>query len=218
MEAGNKSIYDRQFWGNILVVGKTGCGKTYFLQKLGLNKFFGNLVKTEWVTGIETDEQREAEIQSHFSNKVEFHLAAEPDDLVSLIEKFKLRTRDLVNNENNSVFGKKILMDCFIVMDDVSGVADNCKKFAEFLTIYRKYRYHCIYVFHIIAPESQIWKKNNYCKLIFLIFFHRVWHTILLLKSFKVIVYKEQKKMFLLLQCGSIGFLVTLPTQMNNIV
>ena len=51
-------------------------------------------------------------------------------------------------------------MDCFIVMDDVLGVADNCKKFAEFLTIYRKYRYHCIYVLHIIAPESQIWKKK----------------------------------------------------------
>ena len=175
MEAGNKLIYDGQFQGNILVVfGKTGCGKTHFLQKLGLNNFFANLVKTEWVAGIEIDKQREAEIQSCFSNKVEFHLATEPGDLVSLIEKFKLRTRDLVNNENNSVFGKKILMDCFIVMDDVSGVADNCKKFAEFLTIYRKYRYHCIYVFHIIVPESQIWKKNNYCKLIFLIFFHRV--------------------------------------------
>ena len=33
------------------------------------------------------------------------------------------------------------------------------KKFAEFLTVCRKYRYHCIYVFHIIAPEGQIWKK-----------------------------------------------------------
>ena len=63
MEVGNKSIYDGQFCGNILVVGKTGCGKTYFLQKLRLNKFFGKLVKTKWVTSIEIDEQREAEIQ-----------------------------------------------------------------------------------------------------------------------------------------------------------
>ena len=39
------SIYNGQFSGNVLVVGKTGCGKTYFLQKLGPNKFFGNLVK-----------------------------------------------------------------------------------------------------------------------------------------------------------------------------
>ena len=125
MEAENKSIYDRQFRGNIPVVGKTGCGKTHFLQKLGLNKFFGNLVKTEWVTGVEIDEQREAEIESYFSNKVEFHLATEPDDLVSLIEKFKYRTRDLVNNENNPVFGEKTLMDRLIVMD----VADFLQNF-----------------------------------------------------------------------------------------
>ena len=125
MEAENKSIYDRQFRGNIPVVGKTGCGKTHFLQKLGLNKFFGNLVKTEWVTGVEIDEQREAEIESYFSNKVEFHLATEPDDLVSLIEKFKHRTRDLVNNENNPVFGEKTLMDRLIVMD----VADFLQNF-----------------------------------------------------------------------------------------
>ena len=50
-------------------------------------------------------------------------------------------------------------MDRLVVMDDVLGIAGNCKKFAEFLTVSRKYRYHCIYVFHTIAPESQIWKK-----------------------------------------------------------
>ena len=36
MKAGNKSTYDGQFRGNILVVGKRGWGKTYFLQKLEL--------------------------------------------------------------------------------------------------------------------------------------------------------------------------------------
>ena len=50
-------------------------------------------------------------------------------------------------------------MNRLIVMDDVSGIADNCKKFAEFLKVYRKYRYHCIYLFQIIAPDSQIWKE-----------------------------------------------------------
>ena len=95
MEVGNKSIYNGRFRGNILVVGNTACGKTYFLQKLGLNKFFGKLIKTKWVTGIEIDEQIEAQIQPCFSKEVEFHLAAEPDDLISLIEKFKLGTRDI---------------------------------------------------------------------------------------------------------------------------
>ena len=30
-------------------------------------------------------------------------------------------------------------MDCLIVMDDISGLADSCKEFADFLTITRKY-------------------------------------------------------------------------------
>ena len=99
-------------------------------------------------------------------------------------------------------------MDHLIVMDDFSGIADDGKKFAVFLTVCRKYRYHCIYVSHIIAPESQI----------FLTFFHLVCHTIPLLKFFKIILDKQQKDMGLLLQCGLIGFLLTPPTQINDIV
>ena len=34
------NIYDSQFRGNILVVGKTGCEKTCFLENLGLHNFF----------------------------------------------------------------------------------------------------------------------------------------------------------------------------------
>lgn len=45
MEAGNKIIYDAQSGGNMLAVGRTGCGKPYFLHKLAINKFFGELVK-----------------------------------------------------------------------------------------------------------------------------------------------------------------------------
>ena len=97
MEVGNNKIYDGQFRGNILVVGKTGCGKTHFLQKLAVNKFFGKLIKTEWVSGVDIDKCREAEIQSCFDNEVEFHKNInEPDELVDLIEKFKLRTSDLI--------------------------------------------------------------------------------------------------------------------------
>ena len=53
------SIYDGQFYGNILVVGRTGCGKTTFLEKLGLNNFFGNIIKTEWISGIDIDKKKE---------------------------------------------------------------------------------------------------------------------------------------------------------------
>ena len=51
------SIYNGQFSGNILVVGRMGCGKTTFLEKLGSNNFFGKLAKTEWISGIDIDEK-----------------------------------------------------------------------------------------------------------------------------------------------------------------
>ena len=44
-------------------------------------------------------------------------------------------------------------------MDDVSGVSDVSKKFANFLTVSRKFGYNCVYVFHVIVPASQIWQK-----------------------------------------------------------
>ena len=35
--------YDGKFEGNILVVGRTGCGKTTFVQNLGKNNLFGEI-------------------------------------------------------------------------------------------------------------------------------------------------------------------------------
>ena len=34
--------FDGKFEGNILIVGRTGCGKTTFIQRLGKNKLFGS--------------------------------------------------------------------------------------------------------------------------------------------------------------------------------
>ena len=51
-------------------------------------------------------------------------------------------------------------MDRLIVMDDFSGVADISKKFANFLTNSRKFGYHCVYVFYVIAPATQVWQKK----------------------------------------------------------
>ena len=82
-------MYNGKFNGNILLAGRTGCGKTTFLEKLAINKFFGEIVKTEWISGIEIDSSREAQIQSCFSNETEVYVATEKDDLDLLIEKFK---------------------------------------------------------------------------------------------------------------------------------
>ena len=59
----------------------------------------------------------------------------------------------------NNSFGENRKLDRLNIMDDISGVADVSKKFANFLTVSRKFGYHCIYVFHLIVSSSQIWQK-----------------------------------------------------------
>ena len=147
--------------GNILVVGRTNCGKTTFIKKLGLNNFFGNIVKTEWVSRIVIGKKREAEIQSYFKNETEVHIAQDQDKLDSVIDTFKQRSHEIYGDSNvNSSFGENRKMDRLIVMDDVSGVADISKNFSNFLTVSRKFGYNCVYVFHVIVPSSQVWQKN----------------------------------------------------------
>ena len=64
-------------------------------------------------------------------------------------------------------------------MDDASGFADSCKGFVDFLTITQKYPYHCVYVFHIIIPDKEIWKKTLSLTNIFNIFPSSVtFHTV----------------------------------------
>ena len=159
------SIYNGQFSGNILVVGRTNCGKTTFIEKLGLNNFFGDIVKTEWISGISIDKKREGEIQSYFKNETEVHIAEDEDELKSLIDTFNQRSEesdDIQNENNNNVtnfFGENRKLVRLIIMDDVSGIADISKYFSNFLTVSRKYGYNCVYVFHVINPSSQIWQK-----------------------------------------------------------
>ena len=43
-------------------------------------------------------------------------------------------------------------------MDDVSGLADLSSKFANFLTVARKFGYHCLYIFQAIHLEKAIWR------------------------------------------------------------
>ena len=49
-------------------------------------------------------------------------------------------------------------MDKHIVMDNVSGPANKSNKFGSFLSVCWKFRYSCIYIFHIIYPKKTIWQ------------------------------------------------------------
>ena len=85
-------IYDGQFRGNVLIAGKEGFGKTYFMQKLTVNDFFGKIVKIEWVKmGIQFSRSRKAEIQSSFSCDVSFHYPQNLEDFRNLVKEFQLK-------------------------------------------------------------------------------------------------------------------------------
>ena len=156
-----KYIYDGTFRGNILVLGRTECGKTSFIQKLALYDFFGELKNAKWISGIKLDESREAEIESNFSCDISFFYPNDVNKLADLLQEFKLEVETEKNDQNenvSSIFGEKINRDRLIVFDDVSGLADNSNKFANFLTVARKYKYNCVYIFHTIYPEKATWK------------------------------------------------------------
>ena len=89
------------------------------------------LKKTEWISGIDIEKQRKAEIQSYFKTESEVHVAKELD---TLTETFKLRSREESNNNDNvnNSFGENKKLDRLLIMEDVSGVADIQKKLQIF--------------------------------------------------------------------------------------
>ena len=93
-----KYIYDGTFRGNILVLGRTECGKTSFVQKLALYDFFGELKNAKWVSGIKLNESREAEIESNFSCDVSFSYPDDVNELADLLEEFKLEVETEQND------------------------------------------------------------------------------------------------------------------------
>ena len=92
---------------------------------------------------------------------LEFHYPANEDELSDQLEEFKLKSENdesTDSNNVNNVFGEKSIHDRLIVFDDVSGLADDSKKFVSFLTVARKYSYNCVYIFHTIYPEKANWR------------------------------------------------------------
>ena len=167
-------IFDATFTENVLIVGRTGCGKTYFAQKLTVNRFFGRIKIVKWVLYIDLSGEREPEIDSSFSCKVEFRYLKSIEQFDDLLDIFKLRSKtakrkDTDSNEDTSLsdddddyesdrFREKTTQDWFIVMDDIVGLANDLKIFASFLTVAHKFNYTCIYIFHITYPEKTIWR------------------------------------------------------------
>ena len=156
-----KYTYNGKFEGNIVIVGRTGCDKTTFVQNLGSNKLFREINEVYWVSKIELSKEREEKTEESFKDQEvsfqyrnNFHYRNNVDDFDYLTDVFKRRKSDYVNND----LGAKIILDKLIVMNDVSGLADRSDEFANFLTVYRKYGLTCVYIFHTIYPTRQNWQ------------------------------------------------------------
>ena len=129
--------YDGKFEGNVLVVGRTGCEKTTFIQKLGQNKMFGNdIIEVYWVSKIFLSPEREKTIRDCFEDQhVRFAYPNNIDDFNYLIDSFMMNKSQCVfENE----LGELPHINKLIIMDDVSGLADKSEDFSNFLTVSRK--------------------------------------------------------------------------------
>ena len=145
-----KYSFDGKFEGNIIIVGRTGCGKTTFIQNLGKNRMFENdIIEVFWVSKIFLNKGREGAIRDSFPDqKVHFSYPQDKHDLNYLIENFMDVKADYIDND----MGELPAVNRLIVLDDVSGLADKSEEFSNFLTVTRKYDFSCLYVFHTIYP------------------------------------------------------------------
>ena len=145
--------YNGKFEGNILVVGRTGYGKTTFIQGLGKNKLFGSeITDAFWVLKIVLSKEREDFIRDSFEEQ-ELHFSY-PHDFNYLGQNFSQDKSEYIESE----MGEELTVNRLIIMDDVSGLDDKSEVFSNFLTVSKKYGFSCFYVFHTIYPGRQSWE------------------------------------------------------------
>ena len=120
---------------------------------------FGKVKEVNWLTKITISKNREENIRSCFDVQVNFSYPQNIFEFDYLIENFQRNKKTEGNDENNdNVTGESNKFDRLIVMDEVSGLADNSDNFASFLSIARKFNFTGVYVFHTMYPSEQNWQ------------------------------------------------------------
>ena len=148
-------MYNGKLEGNILIAGRTGCGKTTFVQNLGKNKLFGNIKEAQLISKIELYNDREENIRDCFVDQiVNIEYPVNVEEFDDLLEKYTRKKASYTESD----LGENMVLDKVIVMDDVSDLADKYNEFAKFLTVSRKYGLTCVYTFHTIYPIRQNWE------------------------------------------------------------
>ena len=137
-------------------MGRTGCGKRTFIQKLGKNKLFGHeITEVFWVSKIVLTKERVDFIRESFEDQeVNFSYPHDLDNFNYLVGNFMQDKSEYINNE----IGKQLTVTRLIIMDDVYGLANKSEEFSNFLTVSRKYGFSYLYVFHTVYPGRQGWE------------------------------------------------------------
>ena len=79
--------YDAKFEGKILVVGRTGCGKTSYVQNLRKNEMFGDIKEVLWISKIALSSDKEYNTRDCFTEqKVHFRYPNDIEDFNDLLE------------------------------------------------------------------------------------------------------------------------------------
>ena len=141
-------------------MGRTGCGKTTFIQKLGKNRmFWEKIADLFWVSKICLTKERQRAIRYRFEGQeVHFSYPRDIEYFDYLIDNFVHDKSEYVDDGNGTMMGENLAITCLIVMDDVSGLADKSEEFSNFLAVSRKYCFTCLYVSHTIYPGRQSWE------------------------------------------------------------
>ena len=103
-----KYSHDGKFNGNILIVGRIGCGKTTFIQILAKNQLLGDIKEVFWISKLELSNNRENNIRDCFENQdVQFNYPNNVEDFDYLLEMCKRNKADDVEK----TLGEKKVMD-----------------------------------------------------------------------------------------------------------
>ena len=84
--------YNGKYEGNVLIVGRTSCGKITFVQNLGKNKLFGDVKEVYWISKIELSKDREDNIRDCFTDQiVKFDYPNNVEEFEDLLETYRLK-------------------------------------------------------------------------------------------------------------------------------
>ena len=123
---------------------------------MGKNKLFGQIKDVRWLKKFVLSKEREKNIKSTFDVSVNFVYSRNISELGLLIKNFQ-RNKKFDDDDNKNVIGESNKYNRFIVMDDISGLADKSNDFESFLTVSRKFNFSVVYVFHTMYPSKQNW-------------------------------------------------------------